>query len=74
MEVTIEKLDNQGRGICYVDNKITFVPNTLPSEEVSIKITKSSKKYNEAKVVKYLNTSTLRKEPICPFFNTCGGC
>ena len=34
----IEKLDNQGRGITYVNNKITFVPNTLPLEEVDLKI------------------------------------
>ena len=74
MKVTIEKLDNQGRGICYVDNTITFVPNTLPSEEVDIKITKQSKKYNEGKVVEYITYSTLRKEPICPYYNTCGGC
>ena len=26
-EVKIEKLDNQGRGICYFNNKITFVKN-----------------------------------------------
>ncbi len=74
MEVTIEKLDNQGRGICYVDNKITFVPNTLPGEIVDIKLTKESKKINEAKVVNYLSTSKKRIEPICPYFNTCGGC
>ncbi len=74
MEVTIEKLDNQGRGICYVDNTITFVPNTLPSEVVEIKLTKQSKKYNEAKVIKYLKKSNLRKDPICPYYNSCGGC
>ena len=54
-EVTIEKLDNEGRGICYLNNKITFVKNTLPDEIVSINIIKETKKYNEAEVVKYLN-------------------
>lgn len=74
MEVTIEKLDNQGRGICYVENKITFVPNTLPTEIVDIEITKTSKKINEAKVIKYISKSSKRLEPICPYFNNCGGC
>ena len=44
----IEKLDNFGRGICYVNDKITFVTNALPDEIVNIKLTKESKKYNEA--------------------------
>ena len=59
-EVTIEKLDNQGRGICYLNNKITFVKNTLPDEIVSINIIKETKKYNEAEVVQYLKKSSKR--------------
>ncbi len=74
MEVNIGKLDNQGRGICYVEDKITFVPNTLPSEKVDIKITKKSKKYNEAKVVNYISKSKKRIDPVCPYFDICGGC
>ncbi len=73
-KVIIEKLDNQGRGICFVNDKITFVQNTLPKEEVTIEITKESKKYNEAKVVEYNKKSPKRIEAICPFFGTCGGC
>ena len=50
-EIKIEKLDNTGRGICYVNDKITFVENALPDEIVNINLTKESKKYNEAEVV-----------------------
>ena len=74
MEVTIEKLDNQGRGIAYVNDKITFVEKALPEEIVDIKITKESKKYQEAIVLKYLKKSNNRVEPICPYFKECGGC
>ncbi len=73
-EVKIEKIDNQGRGICYIDSKITFVPNTLPGEIVNIKLTKESKKYNEAIVTDYLLTSKKRIESPCPYFGICGGC
>lgn len=73
-EVKIEKLDNQGRGICYIDSKITFVPNTLPNEIVNIKITNSKKKYNEGKVTKYIKKSPIRIESPCPYFSSCGGC
>ena len=36
MEVKIEKLDNYGRGIAYINNKICFIENTLPNEIVDI--------------------------------------
>ncbi len=70
----IEKLDNQGRGITYVNNKITFVPNTLPSEEVDIKIVLEKSKYNEAVVTKYYKYSDRRVESKCPYYKECGGC
>lgn len=73
-EVTIEKLDNQGRGICYLNNKITFVENALPTEVVKINLTKESKKFNEATVTEYITKSTSRVESPCPYFNICGGC
>lgn len=74
MEVRIEKLDNQGRGICFVDGKITFVKNALPYEVVDIKIDKVSKKYNEAQVVKFIKKSCARVESPCAYFTSCGGC
>ena len=44
--MVIEKLDNKGRGICFIDNKITFVENSLPGEDVEVEIIKNAKKYN----------------------------
>lgn len=73
-EVTIEKLDNQGRGICYINNKITFVENALPNEKVKINLIKESKKFNEAIVTEYIEKSRIRVESPCPYFNICGGC
>ena len=40
----IEKLDNQGRGITYFENKITFVENALEGERVSLVNLKRTKK------------------------------
>lgn len=72
--IKIEKLDNEGRGICYIDNKITFVFNALPEEIVDIKIIKSTTKFNEAIVTNYIKTNKNRISSICPYFNKCGGC
>ena len=74
MEVKIEKLDDFGKGICYVDKKVTFVPNTIPNDLVEIKITKEFKNYNEGKLIDILIPSKKRIEPKCPYFSKCGGC
>lgn len=74
MEVKIEKLDNFGRGICYTNDKICFVEDSLPDEIVDIEITKSNKKYSEGKVVNFKNKSNKRIEEECPYSKICGGC
>lgn len=73
-EVKIEKLDHQGRGICYIEKKVTFVPNALPGEIVDIKIRKEAKKYNIAELVKIKEQSEKRQIPFCPYYQACGGC
>lgn len=73
-EINIYSIDHQGRGIAKVDDKITFINNALPTEIVDIEITKDSKKIYEADVVNYIKKSDLRIEPLCPYYNECGGC
>lgn len=72
--VSIKSLDDFGNGIAYIDNKIAFIPNTLPNEVVDISITKETKKYYEAKVINYIKLSDKRIKPICPYYEKCGGC
>lgn len=72
--IEILRLDHLGRGIGYIDKKVTFIPNTLPGEIVDIIITKEKKNYNEGVVKKYLKTSANRIKPICPYYEQCGGC
>ena len=74
MITKIEKLDNFGRGITYINDKICFVDNALPNEKVEIEITKEKKKYLEAKAINILESSKERIKPICPYSNECGGC
>lgn len=74
MPVVIDRFDDLGRGIAYVGDKITFIPNTIPGDTVDITITKETKKYNIAKVDKYLKLSSRRVKPKCPYFDICGGC
>ena len=70
----IKQLNNQGLGICYVNNKITFVYNTLIGDKVSIEIIKTTSKYNIAKVKEYFKRSDSYKASFCKYSSTCGGC
>lgn len=74
MKVEVLKLDNFGRGITYINDKICFIENALPNEVVEIEITKEANKFIEAKVDKYIEKSPLRIEEECPYSNVCGGC
>lgn len=73
MNVLIEKMDHQGRGIAYLNQKIVFVPDSLPGELVDVGILKEKKKYSEAIVLKNLKPSVDRIMPLCPY-DRCGGC
>ena len=73
MEIKIEKLDHQGRGIGKINEKVIFVPNTQIGEIVEIQIIKEKKKYLEGKVIKWIKKNN-RVEPLCPYYAECGGC
>jgi 23S rRNA (uracil1939-C5)-methyltransferase len=74
MKVKIEKLDNFGRGITFINNKICFVDNALSTEEVEINITKENNKFMEAEVINYITKSNKRIKEECPYSSICGGC
>ena len=74
MNVEIVKFDNNGRGIGYLNNKIIFVPKTVPGDIVKIQVTLEKKDYLEGILVEILTPSKLRQKPICPYFDECGGC
>ena len=70
-EVKCLRLDDKGRGIVQINNKITFVRNLLPTEEATIQIINNKKKYAEAKIINLTKESKDRIKPKCPYQN-CG--
>jgi 23S rRNA (uracil1939-C5)-methyltransferase len=65
-EVSIVALDAHGHGLTA---NCAIVPGTLPGERVLIK---SEGKH--AVIIETLDVSSERAKPICPWFETCGGC
>lgn len=74
MKIKIIDMDHLGRGIGKIDNKVFFVPKTIPNDICDIDIYKEYKNYSIAKINKIISKSNDRVEPLCPYYNTCGGC
>ena len=74
MKKAITKIDNFGRGITYINDKICFVDNSLEGEEVDVDIYKETSKYSLANPISISNHSLDRIEAECPLSSICGGC
>ncbi len=70
-QVKCERLNDQGEGIGYINNKIIFISELLPEEQATIEVTKEKKRFMEGTVIKYLTFSKDRIKPLCPYLN-CG--
>lgn len=70
----INKLDNQGRGISYYNDKIIFVKNALPEEIVEVTNIIEKNRFYLADTQKIINESVNRVIPKCPYYDKCGGC
>ncbi|MCL2767499.1 MAG: 23S rRNA (uracil(1939)-C(5))-methyltransferase RlmD [Synergistaceae bacterium] len=74
MQLKIEKLATDGKGIARTNNGIVFVTGALPGETAEVEIIKRKREYSVAKVIHIIEPSKYRTNPICPFFYECGGC
>ncbi len=75
MIVEISYLNFEGKGVATGhDGKMYFVAGALPQDMVEIEPFISKKKYRDAKLIRIVRPSPHRQTPICPVFETCGGC
>lgn len=72
--VEIRKIAAEGKSIAYIDEKVLFVPNTVPGDIVDVQVTRKRKNFMEGFVVKIHHLSALRTTPFCQHFGVCGGC
>lgn len=72
--LTIEDMGNDGEGIGHIDGIAVFIKDTVPKDQVKIRIIKSKKSYAYGKLLEILKPSPYRVEPICQHACKCGGC
>ncbi len=73
-KVKISKIAAEGKSIAYVDDKVLFVPNTVPGDIVDVQVTRKRKSFLEGYVTHMHQESDLRISPVCAHFGVCGGC
>ncbi|EKY3942287.1 TPA: 23S rRNA (uracil(1939)-C(5))-methyltransferase RlmD [Listeria innocua] len=74
VELTIEDLTHDGSGVGKIDGYPLFIPNALPGEKITAKITKLNKNYGFARMENIEVVSAERVEPPCAVYSKCGGC
>jgi len=72
--VDIVDLTHDGSGVARIDGYTVFIPGALPTEQVKIRITKTTKSYGFGRIIRQKTKSVDRVEPPCPVYNQCGGC
>ncbi|MFK7863917.1 MAG: 23S rRNA (uracil(1939)-C(5))-methyltransferase RlmD [Pseudohongiellaceae bacterium] len=74
VELTIESVSHEGRGVAHREGKVAFVDGALLGENVSAQFVRKRSKFDEFKTVEVLSKSQERVEPPCRFTGQCGGC
>ena len=75
-EITkVEKIIFEGYGLCRTKSgKPVFVWKAVPGDLLEIRIVEEKKSFCRGEIVKIIEPSTQRIEPVCPHFELCGGC
>ena len=73
-KIEIKKIAAEGKAIAYIDDKVLFVPNTVPGDIVDVQVTRKRKSFLEGCVTRIHQASPLRIQPECTHFGICGGC
>jgi 23S rRNA (uracil1939-C5)-methyltransferase len=74
VEIIIDSLSHEGRGVGKIDGKTVFVDRALPGETVQMQYTFQRGKFDEGRTISVENPNEQRVEPPCKHFAVCGGC
>src|SRR5690242_13302419 len=73
-ETLIQDLTLEGSGVARKNGKAVFIPDTLPGERVSYRLSRNRRDYGDGRLLEILEPSSRRISPRCPHFGVCGGC
>ncbi|MBQ0075183.1 MAG: 23S rRNA (uracil(1939)-C(5))-methyltransferase RlmD [Prevotella sp.] len=72
--ITIQDVAAEGKCVVRVNDLVVFVPFCVPGDVVDLQIKRKKHSYAEAEVVRFVEYSKNRTQPMCEHFGVCGGC
>jgi tRNA/tmRNA/rRNA uracil-C5-methylase (TrmA/RlmC/RlmD family) len=72
--IKIEKIAFGGEGVGRINNLVVFIPFAAPGDELEIEITGCKKKFARGRILKIVQASPQRVNPLCKYYGHCGGC
>jgi 23S rRNA (uracil1939-C5)-methyltransferase len=72
--VTIESLDQEGRGIAHADGKVIFIEGALTGEVVSYASYRKKPSFELAQMTTLHSSASIRVQAKCAHYGVCGGC
>jgi 23S rRNA (uracil1939-C5)-methyltransferase len=73
-EVAIANLSNSGDGVGRWQDRVVFVPDTVPGDRVIVRLLRVKPGYAHGKLVERVEDSPHRVRPSCIVADKCGGC
>ncbi|MBE9207803.1 23S rRNA (uracil(1939)-C(5))-methyltransferase RlmD [Nostoc sp. LEGE 06077] len=74
IEVAIADLTDTGDGVGRYEERVVFVPDTVPGDRVQVRLLHVKPKYAHGKLIQLLHPSPHRIRPSCIVADKCGGC
>jgi 23S rRNA (uracil1939-C5)-methyltransferase len=74
IECMIHGFGHSGTGVGRYDGFAIFIGGALPGEKVKVRVTKVKKTFAEGELLQVLEAHPERIDPVCPHFESCGGC
>lgn len=65
---------SDGQSVARIDNAVVFIEGGVPGDLVDVEVYRKKKKFFEARIVAFKETSPDRRDPVCTHFGICGGC
>ncbi|MGD1862492.1 MAG: 23S rRNA (uracil(1939)-C(5))-methyltransferase RlmD [Leptolyngbyaceae cyanobacterium] len=74
LQLDITDLSSEGDGIGRWDNRVVFVPNTVPGDRIKTRLVFAKSAYGRGQLIEVLAASSDRVRPQCIVADKCGGC
>lgn len=74
LNVEVTGVAAEGKALARIDDRVVFINKAVPGDVVDVQITKKRSNYYEGDAVAFHKYSSIRVEPFCKHFGSCGGC